>query len=141
MATQTKLKITLAKLLELSIDTNKEVALKIIRSKGSFKLTVDHNGNAKLSGSAGILTFKGNPVLEELGATVKFVSILFGKNDDNTINYSGTFKIGVYSMSLSGDIDIEKLILGCSGLLCAAARALKNRNNNIRERMLQEVMK
>lgn len=131
----------MAKLLELSIDTNREVAIKIVRSKGPFKLTVDPNGNTTLSGKAGILTFKGSPVLEELGATVKFVSVLFGQNDDGTINYSGTFKIGVYAMSISGDIDIEKLILGCSGLLCAAARALKNRNNIIRERMLQEVIK
>jgi hypothetical protein len=36
--------------------------------------------------------------------------------------------VAVAAISVSGSFDIEQLILSCSGLLCKAARALKERN-------------
>lgn len=140
MASDIKLKVTIAKLIELSIDKNKDLAVKIMRSKGPFKITVDHEGNATLSGKAGVLRFKGSPALEELGATVKFVSVGFSKNDDGTVKYNGSFKIGFTTLSVAGNFDLEKLILSCSGLLCIAARALKNRRSVLRDRELEEIM-
>lgn len=109
--------------------------------KEPFKLVVGPSGNAMLSGKAGIVVFNGSPVLEELGVAVKFVNVQFGQNDDGKISYTGTFEVGAYAMSISGYVDVEKLILGCTGLLCVAARAVKNRNNIIRERMIREVVK
>ncbi|NOX93297.1 MAG: hypothetical protein GXP18_12860 [Gammaproteobacteria bacterium] len=140
MASDIKLKITIAKLIELSIDENKSVAMKIVRSKGNFRVTVDQDGNAKLTGKAGIIAFNGNPVLEELGAAVKYISISFGGNDNGTVKYTGSFKVGFATLVVSGSFDIEKLVLGCSGILCVAARALKDRSRVLRDRELQGIM-
>ncbi|HEB92287.1 MAG TPA: hypothetical protein ENI94_02245 [Gammaproteobacteria bacterium] len=95
--------------------------------KEPFKLVVDPSGNAMLSGKAGIVVFNGSPVLEKLGVAVKFVNVQFGQSDDGEISYTGTFEVGAYAVSISGYVDVEKLILGCTGLLCVAARAVKNR--------------
>jgi hypothetical protein len=62
MATEAQLKITLAKLVELSVSSEGETAAKLIRDSKFVKLTVDQNGNAEITGKAGILRFKGNPV-------------------------------------------------------------------------------
>jgi hypothetical protein len=124
-----QVEVTIAKLLEVAYSKNKGVTTKIVKSKGNYKLTIDANGNTSLSGSAGMLTFKGDSALQGLGAKVKNASIIFTKGDGNDIKYTATFNfVGVAGMSISGTFDIEELILSCSGLLCRAARALKGRH-------------
>jgi len=129
MSKQVEVKISIAKLLEVAYSKNKGVTAKIIKSKGNYKLTVDSNGNATLSGSVGMLTFKGDSALQELGAKVKNVSIFFTKGSENDVKYNATFNfVGVAGLSISGTFNVENLILSCSGLLCRAARALKGRH-------------
>jgi len=129
MYNQTEVKITIAKLLEVAYSKNKGVTTKILRKKGKFKLTVDEQGNAILSGSMGMLTFKANSALEDLGVKIKNISISFSKGDDNDVRYTAMFIfIGITAISVSGKFNVEELILSCSGLLCIAARALKGRH-------------
>lgn len=129
MATQVEVKITIAKLIEVAYSKNVGVTSKIVRSKGDFKVTVDANGNATLSGSVGMLTFKADSVLSSLGAKVKNASIFFTKGEGSDVKYTATFKfVDIAAISVSGVFNIENLILSCSGLLCKAARALKGRN-------------
>jgi len=140
MQKQTEVKITIAKLIEVAYSKNKGVTTKIVRKKGNFKITVDAQGNATLSGSVGMMTFKANSALEGLGAKVKNISISFSKGEGNDIKYTGMFSfIGVASISVSGKFNIEELILSCSGLLCKAARALKGRHRAY-DMELQKIM-
>lgn len=141
MPTDIQLKVTVAKLIELSIDQDRDLALKIIRSKAGFRISVDQDGHATLSGKAGVLAFKGDPALTQIGAAVKFVSVSFGHGEDGRVVYSGSFRIGFASIVVSGNFDIEKLITSCSGLLCRAARALRDRPNVLRHRELEELMR
>ncbi len=129
MKNQIEAKITIAKLLEVAYSKNKGVTTKIVRKKGNFRITVDSNGNAALSGSVGIMTFKAGSALEGLGAKIKDISINFSKGDGDDIKYTATFNfVGVAALSVSGKFNIEKLILSCSGLLCIAARLIKGRH-------------
>ena len=104
-----------------------------------MKLTVDQDGKATLSGTAGIFTFSGTPALEKIGAKIKRVSVNFTNEDGKKIGYSATFSLEVVSMTVMGEFDLEALILSCSGLLCQAARALKGRNQAY-DMELQKVM-
>ncbi len=129
MASRAEVKITIAKLVELAYSQDKGLTTKIVREKGNFKLTVNQDGKATLSGSAGILTFSGDTALSGLGAKIKNVSIMFSHGDGNNVNYTAMYSFsGAANISLSGSFDIEELILSCSGFLCRAARALKGRN-------------
>ncbi|RZF95320.1 hypothetical protein EXT42_00405 [Pseudoalteromonas sp. CO302Y] len=140
MSKQAEIKVTIAKLLEVAYSKNKGVTTKIVRSKGNYKLTVDEKGTVSLSGSVGMLTFKGDSALQGLGAKLKNASISFTKGDSNNIKYTATFNfISAASISVSGSFDIEELILSCSGLLCRAAKALKGRHAAY-EAQLQKIM-
>ncbi len=122
-------KITIAKFLELAYSQNKGMTVKIMAKKGPAKLTVDQDGNATLSGSAGIVTFNGNPVLQKVGVKIKRVSISFSNKDDMKVGYHATFDLEYIKLSVMGSFDLEELITSCSGLLCKAARALKGRHH------------
>ncbi len=63
-----KIKLTIAKLIELSIDTDKEVTVAIMQQKGPAKLSVDQNGKVTLSGSGKRVTFSGNPALSNIAS-------------------------------------------------------------------------
>ena len=140
MQNQTEVKITIAKLLEVAYSKNKGVTTKIVRKKGNFKITVDGQGNATLSGAVGMMTFKASSALEGLGAKVRNISISFSKGDGNDVKYTAMFAfIGVATVSVTGKFNIEELILSCSGLLCKAARALKGRHRAY-EMELQKIM-
>lgn len=129
MASRVEVKVTIAKLFELAYSKDKGMTAKIVRKVGNFKLTVDQDGNATLSGSAGILTFKGDTALSSLGAKLKNVSIMFSHGEGNNVNYTAMYSFsGAANITLTGSFDIEELITSCSGLLCRAARALKGRN-------------
>lgn len=134
-----ELKVSIAKLIELAYSTDNELTVKLMAKSGNAKLTVDQNGKATLSGAAGNLTFSGSPALEQIGAKIKRVSVSFSRGNDNAVKYSATFSLAIISMSVSGEFDIEALILSCSGLLCRAARALKGRNQAL-EHEYQQIM-
>lgn len=125
---RTEAKITIAKLIELAYSKDKEMTVKLMAQKGGAKLTVDQDGNATLSGSAGILTFSGTPVLEKIGAKIKRVSVSFEHKEGMKVDYTATFDLEYIKLSVIGDFDLEALITSCSGILCQAARALKGRN-------------
>ena len=113
----------------MAYSKDKGITTKIVRGKGTFKLTVDKDGKAILSGSAGVLTFEGDTVLSTLGAKVKNVSISFSHGDNNKVNYMAMYSFsGAANITISGGFDLEELILSCSGLLCRAARAMKGRS-------------
>jgi len=136
---RTEAKITIAKLIELAYSEDKGMTVKIMAQKDNVKLTVDQNGNAALSGSAGMLTFNGAPVLDKIGAKIKRVSVNFNNKDGMKIGYTATFDLEYIKLSVFGDFDLEELITSCSGLLCQAARGLKRRNHAY-EMELQQIM-
>lgn len=136
MASNIEVKITIAEFLELAYSKDKGMTTKIMRSIGNFKLTVDQDGKAVLSGSVGILTFEGDTVLSRLGAKIKSVSISFSHQRGNNVNYVATYSFrGAANISVSGSFDIEELILRCSGLLCRAARAFKGHEMELKRIM------
>ena len=126
---RTEAKITIAKFLELAYSKDKGMTVKIMAKKGGARLTVDQNGKATLSGTAGIVTFSGSPVLEKIGAKIKRVSVSFNNKGGMNVGYSATFDLAYMKLTVMGDFDLEKLITSCSGLLCRAARALKGRHH------------
>lgn len=119
MTNRVEVKVTIEKLIEVAYSKDKGMTTKIIKSKGNFKITIDLNGNAVLSGSAGILTFKGGNALTGLGAKLKNASISFSRGDGDDIKYTAMFSFsGAANIHISGRFNIEELILSCSGLLC-----------------------
>ena len=126
--TRGELKVTIAKFIEASYSENKGLTAKIVKSKGPFKLTVDADGQGTLSGTFGNVTFSGSPVLEKIGAKIKFISVTFSPADANKVKYHATFDLRVAKMAVSGGFDMEELITTCSGLLCKAAKAMKGRH-------------
>ena len=136
---RTEAKITIAKLIELAYSKDKGVTVKIMAHRGSAKLTVDQDGKATLTGSAGIMTFSGTPVLEKIGAKIKRVNVSFDNKDGMNVGYTATFDLEYMKLSVFGNFDLEELITSCSGLLCRAARALKGRHHAY-EMELQKIM-
>ena len=135
-----EVKVTVAKFLEVAYSQDKGMTTKIMAQKGSAKLTVDQNGNATLSGSAGILTFSGKPVLDKIGVKIKRVSVDFTNEDGRKIGYRATISLyEIAGITVIGEFDLEALITSCSGLLCQAARALKGRHQ-VYEMELQRIM-
>ena len=140
MTSRVKAKVTIAKLFELAYAQDKGLTTKISTGTKNFKITVDQNGNAVLSGAAGSVTFKGEPALSSLGAKIKNISVSFSHGEEKRIKYTAMYSFGgAMDISLSGSFDIEKLLLACSGLLCRAARALKG-NYSAYDMQLEKVM-
>lgn len=134
-----EIKLTIAKLIEVAYSKNKGLTTSIMLDAGFIKLTVDDKGNALLSGKAGVVTFSGQDVINELGMQVKRVSVSFKNEGDGQVSYTATLNLGLISTSVKGSFNVEDLITQCSGLLCIAARQLKNRPAYI-ERKLAEAM-
>lgn len=136
---RTEAQVTIAKLLELAYSRDKGMTAQIMAESGNAQLSIDQNGHATLSGSAGALTFSGSPVLDSVGAKIKRVSISFTNRDEMKVGYRATFDLEYMRLSVNGEFDLEQLITSCSGLLCRAARALKGRNQAY-EMELQRIM-
>ncbi len=136
---RSEVKIAIAKLIELAYSKNKGLTTKIMVEKGPAKLIVDQSGNAKLSSSAGIITFSGSPVLDEIGTKIKSFSISFNNKGNMQVGYTATVNLKIVAMTVVGDFDLEELITSCSGILCKAAKALKGRHHAY-EMELQEIM-
>ena len=79
-----------------------------------------------MSGKAGVVKFSVNDEIKEYGISFKYARIMFSGNQNGMIRYSLSFGIGAEIM-LSGLLDIENLLLNCSGLLCKAVQAYKFR--------------
>lgn len=137
--TRTELKVTIAKLIEVAYSKDKGMTTKIVRSKGPFRLEVDQDGNARLWGTAGMLTFSGGSTLDKIGANIRNVSVSFSSGGGSKIDYRAEFDLKVAKIGISGGFDIEELITSCSGLLCKAARAMKQRHQ-LYELELQKIM-
>lgn len=130
-----EIKLTIAKLVELAYSEDKGLTAKIVAQKGSFKISVDQSGNASLSSSVGIVTFKGSPALESLGLKLKRASISFTRGEGFTASYIASFNFGVFVGSYSGIVDVERLIIACSGLLCIASRGIKGRDKHLEDEL------
>ena len=126
----TEFKIKIINFIEIAYKTNGEMTTALIRNKGPFTLKIDSNGNANLSGKAGAVAFSVSDELKEYGVDFRYASIMFSGNRDGVIIYKASVGI-LAEVYVSGVLDIENLILNCSGLLCIAARALKNRTHMI----------
>lgn len=129
MPNRVEVKLTVAKLIEIAYSKDKGMTAKIVRSKGDFKISIDQDGNASLSGTVGIVAFKSDEAFRQIGAKIKKGTILFSSGDEGEINYTASFSFsGAANITVSGSFDVEKMILSCSGLLCQAARALKGKH-------------
>jgi len=79
-----------------------------------------------------MVKFSGKPELKEIGIALEFGSVMFSSIGDNKLSYKATLKFsGIAEIQYTNIIDLEKLLLGCSGLLCQAARGIKNRTQQI----------
>jgi len=137
--TRTELKITIAKLLEVAYSKNKDVTAKLVRSKGPFKLTVDAEGNARLSGQLGAVSFSGTPILDAIGANIKSINVNFSHGEGNIVNYKASIDLKVAKMAILGEFDVEELILSCSGILCQVVRIMNGRKHAY-DLKLKEIM-
>ncbi len=126
----TEFKIKIINFIEIAYKTSGDITTALIRDKGPFSLSIDNNGNASLSGKAGVVKFSVSDELKEYGADFRYASIMFSGNRHGMITYKASAGIGA-TITVSGVLDVENLILNCSGLLCIAARALKNRAHMI----------
>lgn len=78
--------------IELAYNENKEITVNLVKSKGAFSLKVDQNGNATLTGKAGIVRFSVNNTGDKIGFDLKCVSIMFfGERSGRNLHYSATF--------------------------------------------------
>jgi hypothetical protein len=131
---QAKVKLTLAKLFEIAYSEDKGVTTALVKSKGPFTMRIDEDGYVTLSGKAGIVKFVGKPELEQMGIDLEYGSVMLSNIGNNKLGYTASLKFrGIIKIEYSNVIDVEKLLLGCSGLLCQAARGLKNREKQIEE--------
>jgi len=125
---RSEVKITIEKLLEVAYSENKGLTTKILAVKGKAKLTVDQSGRATLTGTVGAFSFSGSPVLSKIGVKIKRVTVNFENKGSMKVGYTATFTHAFVSLNVSGTFDLDELITSCSGFLCQAARALKNRH-------------
>lgn len=123
-----KIKLTIAKLIEIAYATDSRMTVSLLSKKGMAKLTVDQDGNATLSGAMGKVTFKGSPAIEAIGAKVKSISVNFTNQDGMQVGYTAAVDVKVFDIMVIGSFDLGQMITSCSGLLCRAARAMKGRS-------------
>ena len=136
---KSELRVTIAKVIALAYSSDGEMTLKILSEKGSARISVDQNGHATLSGSAGFLTFSGRPALEEVGVKIKRINVNFANHDGMKVGYTAAADLGSIQVSVVGSFDLESMITSCSGWLCQAARALRGRSE-VHNRELQRAM-
>lgn len=128
---QAELRLTVAKLIEVSYRRNEGLTTTLVKEVGKVKLSVDHNGRATLSGTAGVVAFSGDDALKQIGAVIRGVTVVMNVDDQGVIQYQGSVRLGVTSVIVRGSIDVEKLLTACSGILCQATRAMKSRSEHV----------
>ena len=136
---EAQLKVRLFRILEIAYESDGDLTTSIVRSQDPFTLTITSNGTATLSGKAGKLVFNASEETKSIGFDFKFATLQFMGSQNGQLRYAASFTIGFTSISFRGTFDVEKFILECSGLLCIAARLLKNRNNQINEAIRKSI--
>jgi len=126
--TNAEVKLTIAKLIDIAYSKDKGMTTKIVMDKGMFKLTMDADGNVELSGKSGHLRFSGKPALEQIGVSMKRLTVNFVGGQNGNVHFIASIDLKITMFTVSGDFNIVDLITACSGLLCQAARLLKGRN-------------
>lgn len=127
-----QLKIKVINFIELAYKENEGITRSLIKSKGPFTLKINERGEATLTGKSGVVRFDVNDEIKQFGLDIKMVSVMFSGGNEGKLHYMASFNfLGSVRVEFSSVIDIEKLILSCSGLLCRAARLLKNRHQQI----------
>jgi hypothetical protein len=135
------LKITVARLLELAYARNEGLTASILRDVGPASVSVASDGTATLSGKAGNVSFSAHQTARELGLEVRRVGVSMNVNAEGNLEYTARFLFaGALALSVRGLIDVEQLILSCSGILCRAARALQGRTAST-DREIQRALK
>jgi len=136
--TSYQLKMKVINFIELAYKSNGDITASLIKSKGGFTLKVNDKGEAILSGKSGMVRFTVKDEIKQFGIDLKVASIMFSGNRNGKIHYAASFNfMGGAKVEFSSIVDIEKLILSCSGLLCQAARLLKNRHKKIDQSLYQ----
>ena len=99
-----------------------------MREVGPASVSVASDGTATLSGKAGNVTFSASEVVQSIGFQIRRIGVNMEVTEDGELEYTARFMFaGALALSARGMIDVEELILSCSGLLCRAARALRSR--------------
>ena len=134
MDNEIELRLTIAKLVEIAYAENKGLTGKVLLGPEKYRLTVDQAGNAMLTARVGTVRFNGSPALEELGAKVKNITVMFSAGEGKKVKYHAVVSFyNIGSIGFRGRVDMEALITACSGLLCMAARAMKLQNKRNEE--------
>lgn len=127
--TVAEVKLTIAKLIEVAYSQDKGMTTRIVMEKGPFRLAVDENGQAELTGKTGIVRFSGGTALKKVGIAFKRMTVNFSGGENGDVNYTaGVSIVGGVGMAVNGSFNVVDLITSCSGLLCQAARHLKSGN-------------
>lgn len=134
---QAELKLTVARILEVSYRTDAGITAKLMREAGRVTVSVDHTGMATITGRAGVVVVSVAEATDALGVYVRAVTILMSADGSGGIRYNAEFRLGVAAVGVSGSIDIERLILSCSGLVCRAARMLNGRSDQLNRQLLE----
>lgn len=132
MDKELQLKVTIAKLIEVSYSKEKGFVKSAIAEKGRLKIKVNQSGKVILTAKGKNKSFYASPEMIGLGTTFKMASVtVMSKGED--IRYSAKFYFWrkAASVAINGTINFEKLILSCSGLLCRSARAMKESKKRI----------
>ncbi|WP_432455871.1 hypothetical protein ACRRS0_10570 [Agarivorans sp. QJM3NY_29] len=124
---KTEIKVQIIKLIEIAYNKNDGLTGKLLASSGRFSMSLDRDGVLQLSGKAGAARINIAKEMSSMGLDFHYASLYFSPRENGDIVYTGTVgspKIG--SIEIVSSLNIEQLILKCSGLLCIAARFLKN---------------
>lgn len=131
MTTQVEARLVLAELIQLSYAQDEGLTAAIVKSGHSYRLQVNPDGSARLTGSMGAVRFSGQEALDSFGVKIKKVSVTFTNGEGGLVYYKGSYFLLLGSFNVSGSFDIFKLAKSCSGLFCTAARLLSGRREQI----------
>lgn len=140
-SSRAQLKVSVARFLELAYRKDQGITAYLVRDAGTARLSIDSRGNARLSGTTGVVTFSASDLVRQIGFSLRAVSVSFRSGNADDLRYTATYRFaGIASLSVSGGIDVEALITACSGWLCRAARALGRRREAIDRKIQREVL-
>ena len=119
-----EVKLTIAKLISFAYDHDKQFMATISGQHAPFTMTLNQHGDVEIEAQTGKLRFSINQQQKaKLGFDTKWVSVRFGTNGEYfTYDFSG--HLNGLTISVTGAVDLFKLIKECTGLLCQAARVI-----------------
>lgn len=77
--------------------------------------------------------------LKEIGVSAGVFRAMLSVNESGDLRFNARVRVGIASVSAGGTIDVEQLLVTCSGVLCRAARALSGRPAQV-DRQLREAL-